>query len=799
MGKNMKLHVEKSRLLLLLFAVICICLSSCSLKKNLRKGQTIVKKNTIEITTHTTKGEKALISDLKAYISPPKNRSFMNMNVWLYNKHQTKFKKQLQKIGGKPPSYFDESRVAQSARKMTAYLHNKGYFGSTVDYSFAPKKRNPYKTHVVYSVSLTEPYFVNEFTYSIENKEIEKLLMPYLRRMRSGRQYDYYDLSNMRDRITEFLVNNGYYMFNADYIFFEIDSSFQDRTMKVTLNVKPNYLLTSNNKELFDELYDKKYFINDITVQPHYSKLKQDSTLTADTLTVRRISYNDISDTVYFQMIQSGRKKYIRNRTLLPNIYIEPGDLYSQENVRSARSNLTRLPAIGYASITFDTIPRAQYVDTSDVGWLHGNIILEEGVKRSLSLDVEATTDNVGAFGTALGISWNNRNLFRGSEMLTVRLKGAMEIQKTFGVSDEKKRLGIFNTLDGGIQATLSFPRFLAPISPYRFPRFYRPSTDVSFGYNYQNRPHYERILFIGSFGYRWKPEQKTSHSLTVMDLNLVKIDKTQHFDSIISGYRSRRIYEQYSDHFIMAMNYTFSYSTQEIRRKRNFSYFRVSAESCGNLLYAVNSLLHSPKAGDENSYYTLFNIRYAQYLKGYFEFRRYQYLNAVKDHYVLRFFAGTGMPYGNALSLPFEKSFYGGGTNDLRGFSINTVGPGGYVAPPELRKYERSGDIKLEANAEYRFTMTGMLKGALFTDAGNVWLLKKDDDFKNGHFKMKDFYRELYWNAGFGVRFDIDLLLVRLDLGLPLYNPGNEGDKWSINHTRFSSIVLNFGLGYPF
>ena len=790
--------MDKKRLFLIFFVAMLCGLSSCSLRRNLQEGQSIIKKNKVEIKNQSSKSEKALVSDLEAYVAPKKNKSFLNMNVWMYNQHETKFKKRLQKVSDKPPSYFDEARIAQSAKKMTAYLHNKGYFGATVDYSFAPKKHNPYKMRVTYSAALTKPYFINEVVYDIENKEIEELLSPYLRYMRAGRQYDYYAMSNVRDRLTDFLKNNGYYMFTSDYIFFEIDSAFQNQTLKVTLNIKPNPLLKANNKETYDALYDKKYFINDLSIQPYYSKERQDPAL-SDTLTLRRLSYDNLADTVCFQIVETGDKKYIRNRALLPNIYIEPGDLYSQANTQSARSNLMRLSAIGYASVTFDTIPRAQYADTSDVGWLHGNILLEEGVKRSFSLDVEATTDNVGTLGTSLGISWSNRNLFRGSETLTVRLKGAMEIQQTFGAVDEQKTFWFFNTLDGGVQATLSFPRFLAPVSPYRFPRFFRPSTNLNFGYNYQRRPDYVRNLFLGSFGYSWKPEQKMSHNLTVLDVNLVKIDKTPRFDSILLGYRSRRLAEQYSDHFIMAMNYTILYSTQEVGRKRNFSYFRFSAESCGNLLYGVNSLFHSPKTGEAMSdYYTLFNIRYAQYLKGYFEFRRYQYINAARDHLVFRFFSGVGVPYGNALSLPFEKSFFGGGTNDLRGFQINSVGPGSYIAPPEL-KYERSGDVKLEVNGEYRFTISGMLKGALFTDLGNVWLLKKDDDFQNGHFRFKDFYNELYWDAGFGVRFDIDILIVRLDLGLPLYNPGNDNDKWSVRQTKLSSVILNFGIGYPF
>jgi outer membrane protein assembly factor BamA len=784
----------------LFFVCSVFFITSCSLKRNLSDGQSIVKKNKIEIKSAAAKN-KNLSDDLKAYIMPPANKSLFNMNVWLYNQHQTKFKKQLQKLNDAPPSYFDEQKTVRSSQKMTSYLQNKGYFGSTVTYSYKTKKHNPKKMLVTYHAVVAKPYTINEIEYKIDNKELEQIAYPYLSNaaFKVGKQYDYYVMSELRDNLVKILKNNGYFMFNPDYIFFEIDSSFQNHTLKVTFNIRPNYMLEDYNQNPLNKLYDKKYFIKDICIQPYAMRIKQDSTLHADTTIVSRPSYENIDDTVDYKIINIHQRKYIRNRNLLPNIYIEPNDQYNEELIRAARTNLSRLSALGSALITFDTIPRIQYADTSSKEWIHGNILIEQGIKQSIAIEVEATTDNVGSFGTSLGVAWSNRNIFRGSELLTLRLKGAMELQKTFGADEQYKAFGIFNTLDGGIQATLSFPRFLAPISSYRFPRFFRPSTDINIGYNYQSRSDYSRNLFLSSFGYRWKPKQQISHTFNIIDVNLVKIHKTAQFDSIILRYHNPRFYEQYSNHFIMATNYTFVYSTQDINAKKNFYYYRITAESCGNLLYAFNSLIKSPKTNDgDNTHFTLFNIRYAQFLKGYFEFRRYQYLNNAHDHLALRFLAGIGIPYGNALSLPFEKSFYGGGTNDLRGFQINSVGPGGSLQSPDT-KHERSGDIKIELNAECRFGISGIIKGALFTDIGNVWLLRKDNNFYNSDFHLSRFYKELYWDVGFGIRFDIDIILVRLDLGVPLYNPGEENDKWCIKKTKFSSIVWNFGLGYPF
>lgn len=786
----------------MLLFIICL-LSSCSVKKNLGENQYLVKKNKI-VLEEGTKREDYLKSGLDNYIVLDKNRSFLNANVRVYNEHETKFKRWWKRVIDNPPSYYDASLVEQSAYKMELFLQNKGYFGSTVSYDAQPKnpkKPQNKKVVVTYTAYLKPSYKINEVKYHIEDSTIQSLVLPALAgtRVKQGWRYDYYLLEDQRTDITNLLQNNGYYLFHPDYIFYEVDTFFQNRTLQLTLNIRPNPILEGYEDNPLNELYNKKFRIGEVYIQPYMRDIRSGVRNQYDTTLVARPSFDDIDSTVYYNVISADKKPYIRTKALLPTVYIEQGDEYRKDDIAQARSNLVRLPALGSAFVAFDTIPQAKSPDTL-TGWLRARINIDEGIKQSFDTDLEATTDNIGAFGTSVSLSWSNRNIFKGSEVLSLQLKGAMELQRTFN-DDNVNILGIFNSIDVGFQLSLTFPRFLAPISPYRFPRYHRPSSSVSIGYNFQFRSLYSRNIFLTSFGYKWKPEDRISHSLTLIDLNLVKIDKSHEFDSMLQNYNNLRYKEQYTDHFIMALGYTFTFSNQEVGKRKNFTYLRASAESCGNLLYGINSLFHSPKTFDSedvNEYYTLFNIRYSQYLKADFEIRRFIYTNTRGANLAFRFWGGVGVPYGNNMSLPFEKGFYGGGPNDLRGFPINVVGPGGFVSQEDYR-YERSGDIKLEANAEYRFNISGMFKGAIFTDVGNIWLLRDDKDFVDGSFKFSKFYKELYWNTGLGLRLDIDFFVIRLDFGLPLYNPGYNGDKWIIRHLQLRDLVLNFGIGYPF
>ncbi|MDD4848432.1 MAG: BamA/TamA family outer membrane protein [Bacteroidales bacterium] len=787
-------------MVVLLLLVGLLTSTACSLKRNITDDSMIVKKNTITVDASDVLSRKLITSsELSDYVSLPKNKSLFNFNVWEYNRKQTKFKKWLQKISDNPPSYYNFSKAEQSEKRMMAYLNNRGYFNSKVIHQVT-RKDNPKKAYITYNVKLAKPYSIQSINYNIPDSAIAQIITKQLveSTIKVGQQYDFYKLDDLRNSITDILRNKGYLFLNADYVFYEIDSMFQNHTLAITLNIRPNYLLQQEGKSIEDDLYNRVFYLNNIYIKPNSERNQRrqsESIEKVDSIIFVRPRYKHIHDSVNYTLLETNQP-YMRYKALMPSVFLETGDLYQEKNIKKNQTLLSGLPVIGYCDIVLDTVSRSLWPDTAYMGLVDARIDLAKGTRQNYSIGLEAT-NNMGAFGTSVNLSYNNKNIFRGSELLTLQLKLATEIQSNLGNNNMDYSFWLFNTLEGGIQASITFPKFLAPFNQYRFQKFFRPKTIISAGYNFQKRPDYNRDIVLASFGYNWKPEINQSHQLTLLDINTVKIFKTDEFEQKLKSYNNQRLYEQYSDHLIMALNYSFTYSTQEYGKAKDFIYLQAIGESSGNLLYAINSIAQSPtKQVDQSNYYTLFGIRYAQYLKGSLEFRRYNYIGKY-NHFAYRAYFGIGVPYGNAVSLPFEKSFYGGGANDLRGWAINVVGPGGYV---DNNHYERSGDIKLEANAEFRFGMLSFIKGAIFTDIGNVWLLHQENSFPNGQFKFSDFYRQLYWDAGFGLRLDFSFFIIRVDAAVPLYSPGSIYDtKWVVSKMNLSDVVLSFGIGYPF
>lgn len=778
------------------FTFLLIC-SSCSVKKYVPDDSMVLKKNTIKIDASEVHTRTIVTnSELSDYILLPPNKSTLNMNLWAYNLKQTRVKRWVQGIIENPPSYYNHSKAEQSEIRITSYLNNRGYFNSKVYHTVTTKKNNHKKSYVTYNVKLEKPYSIRSIDYNIPDTTIAKIITPdfFESTVKVGQQYDFYRLDDVRTNIIEILRNRGYLFFTSDYVFYEIDSMNQDYTLKVTLNIRPNYIL-QEEENLDNNLYNKVFYFNNIYVRTNYRPgIKQESIF--DTIPFLRPRYQKIHDTLTYHIIESG-PAFMRYKALMPSIFIEPGDLYIESNIKKNQSLISSLSAIGYNNIVLDTTSRIFWPDTANVGLINARFDLSKGTRQGFNVGVEAT-NNMGALGTSLNFSYNNNNIFKGSELFSLQFKLATEIQSDLGENDMNYSFWMFNTLEGGVQASFTFQKFLAPFNQYKFSKFFRPKTIMSIGYNFQKRPDYNRDILLTTFGYYWKPQATQSHKLTVLDVNIVKIYKNSVFENELLAYNNKRLYEQYSDHLIMGSNYTFTYSNQIYGKAKDFVYIQANLESGGNLLGGISNLINAPKTTSTEgiSYYTLFNIRYAQYLKTSVEFRQYKYFGNY-NHFAYRTYLGIGVPYGNAISLPFEKSFYAGGANDLRGWGINIVGPGGYI---NESRYESSGDIKLEANAEYRFGIASFVKGALFTDAGNVWLLREDKSFPEGHFDFSKFYQQIYWDAGFGLRLDFSFFIIRVDAAIPIYSPGSTySTNWVVNKLNFTDIVLNFGIGYPF
>ena len=413
--------------------------------------------------------------------------------------------------------------------------------------------------------------------------------------------------------------------------------------------------------------------------------------------------------------------------------------------------------------------------------------------KHSFTLQAEGTNSD-GDLGVKGSLSYNNKNIFHGAETFQLSLKGGFEAQRLIGSEITESGKHVFNTWELGLAASVIFPKFLSPISFLQFARDYQPTTTISLGFNSQIRYYYSRYISTASFSYDWKTNYRLGQTFSPVFLNSVKIANINPtFQEYLDMETSQRKKAQYTSHLLLGTRYSLVYNTQTINKTGSFFYLKADFESSGNLLslFKNTNLITT-----ENGHYELFGIRYAQYVRGSFDVR--QHLQISEDSWlVFREFAGIGIPYGNSQDLPFERSFYGGGANGLRGWLYRTVGPGGYVA--NNNDVERTGDLQLELNAEYRFPIYNIFKGAVFVDAGNVWTYHPNESMPNSEFSFNTFYKQLAIDAGIGIRLDVSFLILRFDFAYAMRNPyaDENGSYWRFG--KGDNLRMQMGIGYPF
>jgi outer membrane protein assembly factor BamA len=348
---------------------------------------------------------------------------------------------------------------------------------------------------------------------------------------------------------------------------------------------------------------------------------------------------------------------------------------------------------------------------------------------------------------------------------------------------------------EGGIETTLTLPKFLVPFPAQRFTMKYNPRTVISTSYNYQDRPDYVRTIASTSLSYRWKGNSFNTHQLYPIDFNYVSLPND--IDSALQAdIANTPLVSSFQNHTILASRYTFEYTTQVIEKKEDFIYLRSNIESAGNLLHNFAKL--TPNENDTN----LMGVPYFQYLKGDVEFQVHNQITQ-GNKVVYRFFAGMGYPLGNSDALPFEKLYFSGGPNGIRAWSTARLGPGSDTSR-QASYASKMGDIRLEANLEYRFRLFWKLEGAFFLDVGNIWTLREYDTRPGTNFDWDRFYKEIAVGTGVGARFDFSFLIIRLDFGLKMRDPAIlEGSRWidfnSMEYTLRQRSTWQFGIGYPF
>ena len=765
--------------IILFLMVFLMFFASCSTTRYLGEDEYLLDKVVVDVNNPEVDKE-----ELKSYLRIEENTrilGFFKFHLWLYNISSRKKPDGWLKRTGEAPQVFDAVAAEQSKSQIMQYLHNKGYYSAQVD-MHAQENTDRRKVNLKYSILTGNVYRIGNVNNQIHEREFKRLFEEEYstRDLKTGNRFDLEMLDAERDRITQFYRSRGYYYFNKSMLYFDADTLGQGSVADLVLRVETGSGNSADSGRIF-----RPWYVKDIhwSVMVDSREPRMVESLNPDTLT---------SGGYHFIF----KEEFPYNPRLFERLNrLKPDSLYHFGKAEDTFTALNRLRQFRFINIYFQENRQA-----SDTAWLNGFIDLAPLPRQAVTFDLEGTNTS-GNLGVAGNVNYMHRNLFRGAEIMSLKLKGAMERQQAV-VSEQSLD---FNTREVGIEANLSVPKLLGPANLFHSFGNVLPKTLISVGYNFQRRPDYTRTISSVKLGYEWMTSAYTRHNWDVVDFNLVNLSR---FDpAFLNSIYDLYIKSSFTDHLIFGTSYSFTHNTQEINSRSNYYYLRFSAESSGNLLYALSLLSGAKKTMEADStglrpqeYFTLLDSRYAQFLKSDIEIRR----GVMIDRYnsvVGRFFAGVGLPYGNFDVLPFEKKYFTGGANGIRAWQVRSLGPGTFKAPP--RSYpNQSGDIKLEANLEYRFRLIRYLESAFFLDVGNIWAINEKDNRPGAQFRLGDFYKQFAVGTGTGIRLDFDYFIFRLDLGLKLRDPAQKDNGGWIPGSRKlvgDDFNLSFAIGYPF
>ncbi len=768
----------------LLFLLTAILLSSCSGLRKLKEGEYLLDKNIIK------SDRPDLRENSNAIIKQKPNRKILGIfrfHLGVYNlaNHgsENNFKRWLKTAVGEEPVLLDTSLALKSAEQIEILMHNNGYFDAEVSDSITYKKK---KATVTYYVKSNTPYRNRNIYYQIIDTAISDLV--FLDTLKSlitkGDIYTSNTLQKERDRISANIRNDGFYFFNPQYITFTVDTGLKshqiDTYLRIT-NPKPNQRDSLISPD--SALVHRRSVLENIYIEMDYDPIQVSDTGIRDTMLFR--DYYFISNPQKFYLYKPIR--------MLDQFFMKPDSLFRQSNLDLTYRRLGDLGVFRFVNIKF--IPLTQLDSLGQIP-LNCYILLSPQPRQSYKIEAEGTNSG-GNLGISGNIVYRNKNIFGGAEILEFRIKGGLELQRNFSDSTYSRLqgLGFFNAYEFGPELTFNFPRFLLPIRSINQRNISNPRTSITLGYNIQNRVEYYRQLANLSYYYSFKQGKYNRHFIYPAEINYLKVDLDPAFRNQILESQDFNLLLSYSDQFITNGRYSYIFSNQEINKIKNYSFFRFNLEFAGNSLYLFRVLSNDIPDKVTNSY-RIFNVRFAQYLRPDIDYRYYKNFGNGRL-FVSRFAAGLGYAYGNINVMPFEKSFFAGGPNDLRAWISRTLGPGSFNS---TQVYEKNGELKLNWNFEYRFDIFRWFKGAAFTDAGNVWLLKRQESRPGGEFKLNSFVDEIAIGSGLGIRVDFSFFIIRMDAAVKLKDPSlPSGDRWVLQVNKFKDITFSFGIGYPF
>ena len=666
---------------------------------------------------------------------------------------------------GESPVKMSNLNLPQINSAMINRLNNLGHFHATSKYEVNTKRKT---AGIVFQISPNQPYKIKQTNIpqgesnlikKIGKIESETLLKP-------GDRYSLKVIKNERVRIDKFLKNNGYFYFSVNYLLFDADSSSGIRQINLDLKIKPDTPTISKTAFTLDKIY----VFDDFSFEDYHP----------DTTFINNYYY--ISN-----------KNTFKPNTILDAVFLRTDSLYSRQEHYNTLSHLMGLGIYKFVNARFiisDTINKKM-----DAG-----IYLTPEKKMSIGAEINAAIKSNNYAGPGLKLSLKNRNTFKGAELFSINLSGSFETQYNGEYQGETSYEII---LDG----TLSFPRFV----PLRFNRNqsakYVPKTTINVGGGLYSRiRYYELHSFNVTLAYSWRSSERITQQFRPIDVNFTNLVKSSdEFQDYLDD--NPTIKRSFEEQFIVGSGYNITYSNLYLQNNRTNFLISQSIELSGNLMNLITTNVHGspPTSNDQHN---ILDVPYSQYVRLRNEIR-YFFRIGKKDQIGIRLINAAGVPYGNSSTMPYVKQFFVGGTNSIRAFRARTVGPGSYSPPDTLSNVyiDQAGDIKIETSIEYRFPIYGYLKGAVFIDAGNIWLVNEDDKRPGGKFDSKTFYKEFAVGSGFGIRLDFSFVVVRFDLAFPLRKPSlPEGERWVFNKVqlgdaswRKNNIILNIAIGLPF
>lgn len=779
----------KSNLQYILFISIISLLTSCSATKFVPDGYYLLDEIKIK-----TDNKNVKPSTLEPYIRQNPNTKWFSLiktQLYIYNmsgRDSTKWiNKTLRRIGDKPVIY-DPYLAQRTEEEMTKAVRNLGYMSAEVETHTETKKK---KLKLTYEVTTGNPYIIESVRYDIQDDKIyEYFREDYANTLlKKGMLFDVNVLDSERQRITDILQRNGYYKFNKEYITYTADTIRNTYKVDLTLHLLP---LRASNSDSIANHY--QYKINKVSFITDFDMMQSSFQNSID-----------INDSIHYKNfpIYFKDKLYLRPRVLVNNLTLQPGNLYNEQDVQRTYNNFGRLSALKYTNIRFAE------TQVGDSMMLNAYVMLTKSKHQSVGFELEGT-NSAGDLGAAAAVSYRHRNLFRGSENFMVRFRGAYEAI-TAPLQESKNE----NFMEYGVETSINFPTFMFPFLSSNFKRRMRATTEFGLQYNYQMRPEFTRVVASGSWGYRWSQRRKANHRIDLLDVNYLYMPwKSKDFeDKYLNEQDNYIVAYNFKNRLIVRTGYMYSYNSIGSNFNRNKitanSYsIRAGLESAGNILYAFSQLANLSKNSDGE--YSILNIPFAQYIKGDFDFAKNIVIDE-RNSVAFRTGLGIAVPYGNAKVIPFEKRYFSGGANSVRGWSVRNLGPG--IFPGDNNLFNQSGDIKFDANIEFRSKLFWKLQGAFFVDAGNIWTIRSYDEQPGGKFYFHKFYKQIAVSYGLGLRFDFDFFVLRFDGGMKAINPGSAADirkvipsyqgnitKYPIINPKFSrDFAFHFAVGYPF